>query len=63
MMQLLSYEALGTWSNINTFSDRIQAVTAEDIRRVVNKYFVEDNRNVAIYYTKGDEEAAAGGQE
>jgi len=63
MMQLLSYEALGTWSNINTFSDRIQAVTAEDIRRVVNKYFVEDNRNVAIYYTKDDKEAAAGGQE
>jgi len=68
MMQLLSYEALGTWSNINTFSDRIQAVTAEDVRRVVNKYFIEENRNVAVYYTKGDEQSgeeprATGGQE
>ncbi len=52
MMQLLSYEALGEWENINLFSDRIQAVTAEDVQRVAKKYFFDTNKNVAIYYTK-----------
>ena len=52
MMQLLVYEALGEWENINVFSDRIQAVTPEDIQRVAEKYFTETNRTVALYYTK-----------
>jgi zinc protease len=52
MMQLLSYDALGSWENINKFSERIQAVTPEDIRRVARKYFNEENRNVIVYYTK-----------
>ena len=53
MMQLLSYEALGEWDNINKFSDRIQAVTAEDLRRVARKYFKPENSNTLIYYTEG----------
>lgn len=52
MMQLLVYEALGEWENINVFSDRIQAVKPEDIQRVAKKYFTETNRTVALYYTK-----------
>ncbi len=52
MMQLLSYEALGEWRNINTFSERIQAVTLEDIQRVAQRYFTETNRTVALYYTQ-----------
>ncbi len=52
MMQLLVYEALGEWSNVNAFSDRIQAVTADDIRRVTRRYFTETNRTVALYYTQ-----------
>lgn len=52
MLQLLTYEALGEWENINVFSDRIQAVTPEDIQRVAKKYFTETNRTVALYYTK-----------
>ncbi len=59
MMQLLTYEAMGKWENINLFSDRIQAVTAEDIQRVAKKYFSDTNKNVAIYYTK---EGASPGQ-
>lgn len=54
MIQLLSYDALGDWSNINEFSERIQAVTAEDVRRVARTYFTEENRNVLHYYTKGE---------
>jgi predicted Zn-dependent peptidase len=53
MMELLSYDALGDWENINKFSERIQAVTAEDVRRVARKYFKPENKNVLIYYTKG----------
>jgi predicted Zn-dependent peptidase len=68
MMELLSYDALGEWENINAFSDRIQAVTSEDIRRVARKYFKPENSNVLIYYTKGErpdgsEKPAAGGDQ
>ena len=52
MVQLLVYDALGSWENINKFSERIQAVTREDIQRVAKKYFLPENRTVAIYYTK-----------
>ena len=51
MLQLLTYEALGDWRNINVFSDRIQAVRPEDIQRVARRYFKESNRTVALYYT------------
>ena len=53
MTQLLSYDALGEWDNINKFSDRIQAVTAADLRRVARKYFKTENSNVLLYYTSG----------
>jgi len=52
MIQLLMYEALGDWENINKFSDRIQAVTAEDVRAVARKYIKAENSNVAVYNTK-----------
>jgi predicted Zn-dependent peptidase len=60
MIQLLQYEALGQWENINRFSDRIQAVTPEDIQRVARKYFTRENRNVALFYPKDFQPAAAG---
>ncbi len=52
MFQLLVRDNLRGWETINTDSAKLQAVTAEDIRRVANKYFTSENRNVAIYYTK-----------
>lgn len=52
MLQLLTYEALGDWSNVNAFSDRIQAVTPEDIQGVAKRYFTPTNRSVALYYTR-----------
>ncbi len=61
MLQLLTYEALGDWSNINVFSDRIQAVTPEDIQRVAQRYFLETNRSVALYYTKEGAAPPGGG--
>jgi predicted Zn-dependent peptidase len=59
MIQLLQYEALGEWQNINRFSERIQAVTPEDIQRVARKYFTRENSNVALYYPKDSQPAAA----
>lgn len=63
MIQLLQYEALGEWQNINRFSERMQAVTAEDIQRVVKKYFTRENRTVGLYYPKDFEPAAETGGE
>ncbi len=60
MFQLLIYEALGTWENINQFSDRIQAVTAADVQRVARKYFHPENRSVAIYYPKEQKNEGGG---
>ena len=62
MFQLLIYDALGDWENVNKFSDRIQAVTAEDVQRVVKKYFKRENRNVAIYYPKEGSGPPPGGR-
>lgn len=55
MMQLLVYDAMGTWQNINKFSNRIQAVTRSDIQRIAKKYFHPRNRTVATYHSKLDE--------
>ena len=52
MIQLAYAEALGDWSEINKESAKIQAVTAEDIKRVANAYFGKNNRSVAIYTRK-----------
>ena len=43
---------------INTGGAKYQAVTAEDVRRVVNKYFTKENRNVAIYTRKAEKPGA-----
>jgi predicted Zn-dependent peptidase len=52
MTQLLLRDNGRGWETINTDPARVQAVTAEDIRRVANKYFATENRTVGIYYTK-----------
>jgi hypothetical protein len=52
MIQLAYAEALGDWSEINKESAKIQAVTAEDIKRVANTYFGKNNRSVAVYTRK-----------
>lgn len=55
MLQLGVYEVMDSWKYINEEPERIQEVTAEDIRRVVNTYFDDDVRTVAIYYTEEDD--------
>jgi predicted Zn-dependent peptidase len=50
--QLLVYDGLGDWQEINEAGARIQAVTAADVQRVTRKYFTKENRAVGIYTRK-----------
>jgi predicted Zn-dependent peptidase len=52
MIQLGMYESMSSWKDINTENAKIQAVTADDIRRVARTYFGEKNRAVATYLRK-----------
>ena len=53
LMQLIQYDGLGDWREINEFNGKIQAVTAADVKRVANEYFKKENRAVATYTRKG----------
>jgi predicted Zn-dependent peptidase len=52
LMQLLHYDGLGNWKEINEAGPKLQAVTAADLKRVANAYFTKENRAVAIYVRK-----------
>jgi predicted Zn-dependent peptidase len=52
LMQLIQYDGLGDWREINESNSKIQAVTAADVKRVANEYFKKENRAVAIYTRK-----------
>lgn len=54
MMQLLHYDGLGNWSEINEAAAKYQAVTAADVQRVVKTYFTKENRAVATYTRKSE---------
>jgi len=58
LIQLIFYDGLGDWKEINTAGPKYQAVTAKDIRRVAEKYFTAENRNVAVYTRKPSETKA-----
>ena len=59
MFQLLIAESNRGWESFNTDPALIQAVAAEEIQRLVGKYFRPENRAVAIYYTKESEAVEA----
>jgi hypothetical protein len=52
LFQLIFNAGLGDWREINAAGPKIQAVTAEDVRRVTRTYFTRENRAVAIYTRK-----------
>jgi predicted Zn-dependent peptidase len=50
---LCTYEFLmGDWRELFKSLDRIEKVTAEDIKRVANEYFVDSNRSVGEIVTE-----------
>jgi predicted Zn-dependent peptidase len=52
LMHLIHNDGEGDWHEINEAGPKIQAVTAADVKRVVNQYFSKENRTVAIYTRK-----------
>jgi predicted Zn-dependent peptidase len=58
MLRLLLAESGRGWPSFNEDPKRIEAVTAEDIRRVATTYFKPENRAVALFYTRRDANAA-----
>lgn len=60
LMQLIFYDGLGDWREINEAGPKFQAVTAADIKRVANTYFTTENRAVARYTRKA---TASSGQD
>lgn len=58
LMYLIFNEGLGNWKEINEAGQKIQAVTAADVRGVANTYFTKENRTVAVYTRKAGQVAA-----
>lgn len=52
LMQLIQYDGNGHWREVNEAGPKLQAVTAEDIRRVANEYFTRENQSTATYTRK-----------
>ncbi len=52
LMQLLHFDGMGNWREINEAGAKYQAVTAADVQRVVKTYFTKENRAVATYTRK-----------
>jgi predicted Zn-dependent peptidase len=53
--------AYGDWEEANNAPAKIDLVTAEDVRRVADKYFTRDGRDVLIINTEGGGEAESEG--
>lgn len=57
-LQLLINAGLGDWNDINTATEKADAVTAEDIQRVAGRYLVEEGRTVGTFLRKTSEEVS-----
>jgi predicted Zn-dependent peptidase len=53
LQQLIRTDGDGHWNEINEAGPKLQSVTAEDIRRVAQKYFTKENRTVCTFTRKG----------
>ncbi|HIE26996.1 TPA: insulinase family protein [Candidatus Poribacteria bacterium] len=59
--QLCNYEFLmGDWRELFKSLERIEQVTAEDIKRIANEYFIDSNRSVAEIVTEKSESETEG---
>ena len=63
MFQLIFNEGLGDWREINESAAKIDAVTAEDVRKVAKAYLTKENRGVAVFTRKGGAAAAPTGDD
>ncbi len=60
LLHVLMHEGWGAWREVNEAGPKIQAVTAEDVQRVANKYLTRENRAVAIFTRKQSTATATG---
>jgi zinc protease len=58
--QLGYYNTVGSWRYLESYLDRVRAVTAADLQRVARTYLTEDARTVGWYDPTPQREAAAG---
>ena len=58
MFYLGSDAAMGDWREFNRRTEKVIAVTAEDVQRVAERYFGRWQRNVLLVYRKQAEEGA-----
>ena len=50
MKQLLIYEGLGSWREIDEWADKLLEVSAAEVKRVAGQYLTRDRRLVALYH-------------
>jgi predicted Zn-dependent peptidase len=55
--------AMGDWTEANNNPKMCDLVTAEDVQRVANAYFADDQRNVLIINSKSKPEGEEGGED
>jgi len=55
------YQTLGDYRYLDTYVERINQVTAQDVIRVAKTYLVADNRTVGWYAAQEKEESGGGG--
>jgi zinc protease len=58
-MQLGQFASIADWHMIETYPERIRAVTKDDVMRVARKYLVPDNRTVGTLVPVKEEKMAA----
>jgi len=47
--ELASYQSItGDWRNLFSYTEKIEEVTAQDVKAVMDRYFVRDNRIVGM---------------
>jgi predicted Zn-dependent peptidase len=51
-LQLMVYEGLGDWRHINSYADKVDAVSAADLQRVAKAYFTRESRSVGTFLRK-----------
>jgi len=51
-MQMAEAEAIADWRFYKDYEKNISRVTTDDVRRVAQKYFIEDNRTVGYFIPK-----------
>jgi len=52
VIQLLFYDGRGDWRYINTYPEKTDAVTAEDLQRVAKEYLTKESRTVGVFLRK-----------